>query len=149
MTMNYSYQIPVATDQKLFQPSDISIYSSIIVIADTKTDITHTDTDIVRTSTDTINYLQEDANTVEYSEFFNKFYISRREGGLVGYKSKKKIVEFFFRFSLEEKYLEILPLSDSTFSYYRLFNFAFNNKSALTETVIYVIINQNNRFGYR
>jgi hypothetical protein len=56
--MNYSYQIAFVTDQKLlFQPSDISIYSSVFFFADMKTDITRTDTDIVRTSTDTINYL--------------------------------------------------------------------------------------------
>lgn len=49
------------------------------------------------------------------SEFFHKFYLSRTEGGLVGYKSKKKIPEFFFTSALDEAYWPVLPTSDSTY----------------------------------
>lgn len=53
---------------------------------------------------------------MNYSKFFQKFYLSRREGGIVGFKSKTKIPEFFFENALEEQYQEVLPLSESTYS---------------------------------
>ena len=55
---------------------------------------------------------------MNYSEFFQCFYISRTEGGLIGYKSQKKIPEFFFRYGLEEDFRGVLPTSDSAYEKY-------------------------------
>lgn len=55
---------------------------------------------------------------MNYSEFFQKFYISRSEGGLIGYKAQKKIPEFFFKFGLDENYWEMLPTSESAYEKY-------------------------------
>lgn len=53
---------------------------------------------------------------MNYSEFFQKFYISRSEGGLIGYKSQKKIPEFFVMYALQEEYRgDLLPTSDSAY----------------------------------
>lgn len=55
---------------------------------------------------------------MNYSEFFQKFYLSRSEGGLIGYKAQKKIPEFFFKFGLNEEYWDMLPTSDSSYEKY-------------------------------
>jgi 23S rRNA maturation mini-RNase III len=53
---------------------------------------------------------------LNYSEFFQNFYLSRKEGGLVGYKSQTKIPEFFFKNALKEDYQEVLPYSDDAYA---------------------------------
>lgn len=53
---------------------------------------------------------------MNYSEFFHNFYLSRKEGGLVGYKSQTKIPEFFFKNALKEDYQEVLPYSDDAYA---------------------------------
>ena len=52
---------------------------------------------------------------MNYSDFFQKFYLSRSEGGLIGYKAQKKIPEFFFKFGLDENYWDMLPTSESSY----------------------------------
>lgn len=51
---------------------------------------------------------------MKISEFFSYFYIDRSNGGLVGYKSKEKIPEFFMEAALE-KNIEVLPTSSNTY----------------------------------
>ena len=55
---------------------------------------------------------------MNYSDFFQKFYFSRSEGGLIGYKAHKKIPEFFFKFGLDENYWDMLPTSESSYEKY-------------------------------
>lgn len=55
---------------------------------------------------------------MNYSEFFQKFYFSRSSGGLIGYKTQKKIPEFFFKYGLDEDYWDTLPTSDSSYEKY-------------------------------
>ena len=55
---------------------------------------------------------------MNYSDFFQKFYLSRSEGGLIGYKAQKKIPEFFFKFGLDENYWDMLPTSESSYEKY-------------------------------
>lgn len=53
---------------------------------------------------------------LDYSEFLNKFYLPDDGGGLVGYKSKKKIPMFFFEYGLDDDYNDdIIQPSDSTY----------------------------------
>ena len=55
---------------------------------------------------------------MNYSEFFQKFYLSRSEGGLIGHKAQKKIPEFFFKYGLDENYWYMLPTSESSYEKY-------------------------------
>lgn len=50
-----------------------------------------------------------------YSEFFQKFYISRSEGMLLGFKSQKKIAEFFMKYGMKEEHWDVLPTSENTY----------------------------------
>lgn len=52
---------------------------------------------------------------MKYNEFFTNFYIGRSCGGLVGYKSKEKIPEFFMKSALGDN-TALLPTSSSTYS---------------------------------
>lgn len=53
---------------------------------------------------------------MKISDFFQKFYFSRSVSGLISYKSKEKIVEFFFTSSLSPEHYSQLPDSRSSFS---------------------------------
>ncbi len=50
------------------------------------------------------------------SDFFQKFYFSRSEGGLISHKSQNAIPEFFFESALKDEYLSQLPTSRSSYS---------------------------------
>ena len=53
---------------------------------------------------------------MNYSDFFHLFYRRRRTGGLKGLTSKVKIVDFFFRTTMDDADQEkLLPTSDSSF----------------------------------
>ncbi len=51
---------------------------------------------------------------MKISEFFSYFYVDRSNGGLVGYKSKEKIPEFFMEAALKE-HTDVLPTSQNTY----------------------------------
>ena len=59
--------------------------------------------------------MESEGGSLNYNEFLQKFYLSRIEGGLIGYKSQKNITEFFFRNALNEDHCDILPTSESTY----------------------------------
>lgn len=53
---------------------------------------------------------------MNYSDFFHLFYRKRHAGGLKGQTSKSKIVEFFFKATIDDADQEkLLPTSDSSF----------------------------------
>ena len=52
---------------------------------------------------------------MKYTDFFSCFYMGRRSGGIVGYKSKEKIPEYFMTIALPEACRERLPTSNSTY----------------------------------
>lgn len=52
---------------------------------------------------------------MRYTDFFSKFYMGRSSCGILGYKSKEKIPEYFITAALEETYHDRLPTSNSTY----------------------------------
>lgn len=53
---------------------------------------------------------------MKLSDFFQKFYFSRSEGGLISHKSQNAIPAFFFENALKDEYLDQLPTSRSSYS---------------------------------
>lgn len=52
---------------------------------------------------------------MRYTDFFSKFYMGRSSCGILGYKSKEKIPEYFMTAALEEAYHDRLPTSNNTY----------------------------------
>lgn len=52
---------------------------------------------------------------MKYTEFFSKFYMGRSIAGILGYKSKEKIPEYFMKAALIEDCYERLPTSSSSY----------------------------------
>lgn len=52
---------------------------------------------------------------MKYTDFFSKFYMGRSSCGILGYKSKEKIPEFFMTAALKEAYCDRLPTSNDTY----------------------------------
>ena len=53
---------------------------------------------------------------MKLSDFFQNFYFSRSEGGLISHKSQNAIPEFFFESALKDEFLSQLPTSRSAYS---------------------------------
>ena len=53
---------------------------------------------------------------MKLSNFFQNFYFSRSEGGLISHKSQNAIPEFFFESALKDEFLTQLPTSRSAYS---------------------------------
>lgn len=64
---------------------------------------------------------------MDYKEFLAAFYRKNRAGGLLGYRSKKKLTEFFFSNALIGDERELLPTSDD--AYDRWFDGSRNPKT--------------------
>ena len=74
------------------------------------------DSDILRFVRDTDgDMIKKWGSALNYSELFHLFYRKRRTGGLKGLTSKVKIVEFFFKTTMDDASSEMLPTSDSGF----------------------------------
>lgn len=52
---------------------------------------------------------------MKYTEFFSKFYMGRSAGGILGYKSKEKIPEYFMKAALSDDCYDRLPTSSSSY----------------------------------
>lgn len=52
---------------------------------------------------------------MRYTDFFSKFYIGRSSSGILGYKSKEKIPEYFMKAALLEDCYDHLPTSSSSY----------------------------------
>ena len=70
---------------------------------------------------------------MKYSEFFRNFYIDGRVGGLIGYKSKEKIPEFFASFALNHN-TDYLPTNSSTYA--KWFNEERNPEQTLWQALV-------------
>ena len=52
---------------------------------------------------------------MRYIDLFSKFYMGRNTGGILGYKSKEKIPEYFMKAALPEDCYDRLPTSSSSY----------------------------------
>ena len=52
---------------------------------------------------------------MRYVDFFSKFYMGRSSCGILGYKSKEKIPEYFMKAALPEDYYDRLPTTNSAY----------------------------------
>ena len=71
---------------------------------------------------------------MRYTDFFSKFYMGRSSCGILGYKSKEKITEYFMTAALEEAYHDRLPTSNSTYG--KWFDGTRNPENVLWGTVV-------------
>jgi len=71
---------------------------------------------------------------VRYKDFLSKFYMGRCTGGILGYKSKEKIPEYFMKAALIEDCHDRLPTSSS--SYGKWFNGARSPENVIWSLVV-------------
>lgn len=71
---------------------------------------------------------------MRYTDFFSKFYMGRSSCGIIGYKSKEKIPEYFMKAALLEDCYDHLPTSSS--SYGKWFDGTRNPENVLWGIVV-------------
>lgn len=71
---------------------------------------------------------------MRYTDFFSKFYMGRSTGGILGYKSKEKIPEYFMKAALIEDCYDRLPTSSSTYG--KWFDGTRSPENAIWGTVV-------------
>lgn len=71
---------------------------------------------------------------MRYTDFFSKFYMGRSSCGILGYRSKEKIPEYFMTAALKEALHDRLPTSSSTYG--KWFDGKRNPESVIWSTIV-------------